>query len=68
MDICNQINEISFELRMETILTFSFIEIRTDYHNRDFALRLDLKERLSGTIKLMPFDTFPQVVCLRWIT
>ena len=27
------------------------IEIRTNYHNKNFALRLALKERLSGTRK-----------------
>ena len=31
---------------------FSFIfEIRTNYHNKNFALRLTLKERLRGTRK-----------------
>ena len=30
---------------------FIYIEIRTNYHNKDFALRLTLKERLRGTRK-----------------
>ena len=30
---------------------FIHIEIKTNYHNKNFALRLALKERLRGTLK-----------------
>ena len=36
---------------------FIHIEIRTNYHNKSFALRLALKERLGGTRKWPIMDT-----------
>ena len=55
---------------------FIHIEIETNYHNKNFALRLALKERLRGTrkwpIQLRPFtfdfvfssgNFFPRVQC-----
>ena len=40
---------------------FIHIEIRTNYHNKNFALRLALKERLRGTRK------WPIVVWWKWL-
>ena len=41
---------------MNNLSVFIHIEIRTNYHNENFALRLALKERLRGTSR--GFETF----------
>ena len=42
---------LHFKARLSAKSVFIFVEIRTYYHNKNFALRLALKERPRGTRK-----------------
>ena len=44
-------NMASGHMSEHTLLGSIHIEIRTNYHNKNFALRLALKERFEGTLK-----------------